>query len=189
VSYHNEQHGDQEKQSSASLSGNEKQETNARGAKEDRSESGSGQMGGYVYFLETEDQQYVKIGYSIHPQKRLLEIRAHNPGARLLGCIRGSLIVERKLHWQFQDERYDGEWFRYSSRLRQFIQDLEGFKPSPESEPESELPLYPECLRCGHKWLRRVEWLPKECPSCRQSEWNRPARWKKTAAKKAKKKA
>jgi hypothetical protein len=33
-----------------------------------------------------------------------------------------------------------------------------------------------ECLRCGHKWLRRVPHLPKRCPHCFSPYWNKPRR-------------
>jgi hypothetical protein len=51
-----------------------------------------------------------------------------------------------------------------------------------------------ECLRCGHEWVRRAEGRPKNCPKCKQPNWDvavgvlpmgRPK--KKAAAKKAKK--
>ena len=30
------------------------------------------------------------------------------------------------------------------------------------------------CLRCGHKWVQRVEHDPVSCPRCKSPYWNRP---------------
>ena len=35
------------------------------------------------------------------------------------------------------------------------------------------LPRY-ECLRCGYRWIPRIETLPKRCARCRTPYWNRP---------------
>ena len=29
-----------------------------------------------------------------------------------------------------------------------------------------------ECLRCGHKWIPRIEGKPKSCPSCKNRLWD-----------------
>ena len=33
-----------------------------------------------------------------------------------------------------------------------------------------------ECLRCGHKWIPRIEKEPKRCPGCKSPYWNQPRR-------------
>ena len=32
---------------------------------------------------------------------------------------------------------------------------------------------YANCLRCGHRWVRRQEREPVQCPECRSPFWNR----------------
>jgi Zn finger protein HypA/HybF involved in hydrogenase expression len=29
-----------------------------------------------------------------------------------------------------------------------------------------------ECLRCGHRWLKRVAGRPKMCPKCHSRKWD-----------------
>jgi predicted Zn-ribbon and HTH transcriptional regulator len=31
-----------------------------------------------------------------------------------------------------------------------------------------------ECLRCGHKWIQRVETKPVRCPVCKSPYWDKP---------------
>jgi hypothetical protein len=79
---------------------------------------------GHVYFVETADGQYVKIGYSKHPRRRFSQFGTLRPGPfalRLIGSFPGSPKTERWLHEKFQEDRDNGEWFRASDRLRAYI--------------------------------------------------------------------
>jgi len=29
------------------------------------------------------------------------------------------------------------------------------------------------CLRCGHEWMKRIAGRPKNCPSCKQPNWDK----------------
>lgn len=53
---------------------------------------GEGKNGkqGRVYFIETHDGAFVKIGYSIDVPKRLDQLGVMMPGLRLLGYVPGS---------------------------------------------------------------------------------------------------
>lgn len=31
-----------------------------------------------------------------------------------------------------------------------------------------------ECLKCGRKWFPRIEATPRQCPSCKSVNWNKP---------------
>jgi len=33
---------------------------------------------------------------------------------------------------------------------------------------------YLRCTRCGHRWPRRKESKPKQCPACHSPYWDRP---------------
>jgi late competence protein required for DNA uptake (superfamily II DNA/RNA helicase) len=33
-----------------------------------------------------------------------------------------------------------------------------------------------KCFRCGHEWIRRHKKLPKTCPLCRATTWNKQER-------------
>lgn len=38
-----------------------------------------------------------------------------------------------------------------------------------------------KCLRCGAEWTPRIEGRPKCCPSCKQTRWDVPSRYRKRA--------
>lgn len=31
-----------------------------------------------------------------------------------------------------------------------------------------------KCLRCGHIWAPKTSRMPKQCPRCRNTRWNKP---------------
>jgi hypothetical protein len=81
-------------------------------------------MTGFIYFIETADGGFVKIGYSIKPYQRLSQLGTLQPGMRalrLIGWIPGTFETERELHARFLADRDNGEWFRDSPELRGFI--------------------------------------------------------------------
>jgi hypothetical protein len=88
---------------------------------------------GYVYFIETEDAQYIKIGHSVNPITRLAQIGTWKP-VRLLGYMPGSRDMETSLHSKFASDRTSGEWFRASNELRLFISTLDLTVPIQPSE-------------------------------------------------------
>lgn len=81
-----------------------------------------GQGTGFVYFIETEDGKFVKIGYSIHPYRRLNELGTSRPiDLRLIGWMPGTFETERWLHHKFASIQERGEWFASTPVLRRFI--------------------------------------------------------------------
>jgi hypothetical protein len=95
---------------------------NAAEEKTDSEEGLSGKMG-CVYFCETHDGQFVKIGYSTSLRSRFGQIeRTLRPSPiRLLGYIPGSRATELWIHQRFAQHRERGEWFRYGADIREFI--------------------------------------------------------------------
>ncbi len=74
---------------------------------------------GYIYFLETSDGKYIKIGFSNNPVRRLWEQKL---AARLIGFVPGTREVEQWLHKRFaSDLAHRKEWFHRSSRLEMCI--------------------------------------------------------------------
>lgn len=76
-----------------------------------------------VYFVVTADERFVKIGFSEHILERFLQVRTIGPGtadARLLGYIPGGRATEDWLHRTFQAHRDVGEWFQYTTEIRDF---------------------------------------------------------------------
>lgn len=76
-----------------------------------------------VYFIFSEKQNAIKIGYSIDPNQRLAAIQGSNAGClKLLKVIPGGLELEQKLHKRFKHLRLGGEWFDAAPELIKFIE-------------------------------------------------------------------
>jgi T5orf172 domain len=103
-------HGDH--QSHAESGGGDRRKTKA-GERENQS--------GFVYFLETHDGQFVKIGFSNSVARRFARISPLMPGLRVLGYMPGTRATEMWLHGRFAAHRERGEWFRTSDELRNFL--------------------------------------------------------------------
>ena len=87
---------------------------------------------GHVYFVESSDGQFIKIGFSRNVAQRLTQLDTIQPKpftVRPLGWIPGTLQTEHFLHEQFAEDRAEGEWFRKSERLVQFLETLNLTKP------------------------------------------------------------
>lgn len=72
---------------------------------------------GYVYMMQAVGSRYFKIGKSINPDRRLLQISPKMPfETRLVKVWRSNFMSlgERCLHDAFQEKRRNGEWFELS---------------------------------------------------------------------------
>lgn len=91
----------------------------------DSPERGAGAMGrqeGFVYFIETEGGEYVKIGKSRDVALRLDNLSTGNPDdLKLLGVISETLVSEKAIHRRFAAERHNREWFRNSAAVQESI--------------------------------------------------------------------
>lgn len=92
------------------------------------SESIRSEFFGNVYFVETNDQRYLKIGFTTQIEKRigtLLGVKL--PGEfelRLLGAIPGTRDTERWFHLTFAAARVNGEWFKQTRTIRTLLESL-----------------------------------------------------------------
>jgi hypothetical protein len=80
---------------------------------------------GYVYcFRETEGaERYVKVGYSVNPEKRIAEVQTGNPRIlEIVGYFPGTEEDERALHKQFGPSNKLQEWFRPTPALLSLFQ-------------------------------------------------------------------
>jgi hypothetical protein len=65
-----------------------------------------------LYFFITEDNRYLKVGYSKNPQSRLRKLQTGSPLLlRILKVIPGSLELEAFFHRLLSPNRVHGEWF------------------------------------------------------------------------------
>jgi hypothetical protein len=82
---------------------------------------------GHVYFIETEDGHFIKIGFSKHVQIRMSQLGTLRPASfalRPIGSMPAGPQVERWLHEVFAKHRDNGEWFRSTPEIRNFIASL-----------------------------------------------------------------
>lgn len=83
---------------------------------------------GFVYFIQEEETDNIKIGFSEkHPKGRLKEFQTGNSNKLiLLGYIEGTPQDESNLHQEFYEERIrnENEWFKPSHRMKERIKEL-----------------------------------------------------------------
>ena len=70
---------------------------------------------GYVYFFRMGrgdgKKTPVKIGYSKNPSQRIKQLRTGNPEIKMLHTVKTFKRMEKLLHAELSDKRYNGEWF------------------------------------------------------------------------------
>lgn len=73
-----------------------------------------------VYFIQCNDD--VKIGYSADVKQRLRALQTGNPTMlTLLATMKGDRTTEAYLHNIFASDRIQGEWFRLSQHIHDFM--------------------------------------------------------------------
>ena len=80
-----------------------------------------------VYYVQWENQQeFVKIGYSKSPAKRIASFLTGNPGKLIVLRIENinSMLDEKTRHNYFSAYHYTREWFYYQGELKEYIQEL-----------------------------------------------------------------
>ena len=81
---------------------------------------------GYVYFISWGEENPVKIGWSHTVGKRLISLQTSFPfDLKVLGVIPGYERLEKEIHQLFSEDRIRGEWFRWTDRLAQLIDESE----------------------------------------------------------------
>lgn len=76
----------------------------------------------FVYFIEAEDTEFFKIGCSMDPRQRLMELQTASPfNLQLVATLVGGARKEKEIHSLFKLDRYRGEWFKYSKELHEYI--------------------------------------------------------------------
>lgn len=73
-----------------------------------------------IYFIKCNN--YVKIGRSIDPKRRLVDLQTGNPfKLTLIRTLNEKDFEESALHKKFNRFRVRGEWFRYSETIKMFV--------------------------------------------------------------------
>ena len=75
-----------------------------------------------VYFATCREANAVKIGSSIEPHQRLVELQAYCPLLLTLEAVLpGGREEEQTFHRRFEDERIRGEWFTITEMMELII--------------------------------------------------------------------
>lgn len=84
--------------------------------------------GGYVYLMKRDDGYY-KIGISIAPEKRAIQIQRKFPSAYLVHTFYSKEYAdaENELHAMFDHQRKDGEWFDLNRQELQLIYSISDY--------------------------------------------------------------
>jgi|GEM_PF-1329636 len=78
--------------------------------------------GGVVYFVHDPRARLVKIGWSQEPTKRIAAICSNGRSLHLLGIIPAAgKSTERTVHQELAHLRVEGEWFRATDYLAEFM--------------------------------------------------------------------
>lgn len=96
---------------------------------------------GYVYFIEREPGDYVKIGWAKHgPFVRISELQTGCPDLLTVRAyFRGTREDERRMHQTFADLRGRGEWFANVLRLSEMLAYFEDVDAHQRPVTEEEL--------------------------------------------------
>lgn len=75
-----------------------------------------------IYFVQTSDNRFIKIGKANDPSQRLASLQTGSPvRLKLIGAVPGGHETEHAVHQRFQALRTYGEWFRASDDLLDYI--------------------------------------------------------------------
>lgn len=78
-----------------------------------------------VYFIVTEDEKFVKIGYTNNLKNRMLSIQNGNPlEIILIRTIKGGMKKEQQIHKYLNKYHYKREWFIYNQEVKNYINNL-----------------------------------------------------------------
>ena len=78
-----------------------------------------------IYFVRSGD--YVKIGYTQHPQDKISVIGTSCPERiEVLLIINGTREDETVLHEFFKSDHHNREWFKFTAKVVKFIRDNQG---------------------------------------------------------------
>ena len=79
----------------------------------------------YVYFIQMGPNGPIKIGSAVNVKRRLSVLQVGNPEPlRVIATLFGNVGFEKRLHRQFQIDKIREEWFRPSSTILNYIQNI-----------------------------------------------------------------
>ena len=71
-----------------------------------------------IYFAQTDDNRFIKIGYAAEVKKRVDNLRTASPHElKLLASMPGDLALEKQIHARFSYLRVNREWFNTDQEI------------------------------------------------------------------------
>ncbi|AFY75027.1 T5orf172 domain-containing protein [Synechococcus sp. PCC 7502] len=79
----------------------------------------------YIYFIVTEDYQYLKIGFSKNPSSRLAELQSSRPQTLIyIGSLTSTHDAFRAICQRFEHLLVRNGWYNYHHELQNAVTDL-----------------------------------------------------------------
>lgn len=79
----------------------------------------------YIYFIQKKEGGPVKIGTSVNPEQRLVELQHSSPDILCIVAVaRGAHAAEKRLHERFEHTRIHSEWFAPSGEMADLLSRL-----------------------------------------------------------------
>lgn len=129
---------------------------------------------GYVYAIHDPQTLLVKIGASIHVEKRIKELGRKEHGLRLLKKWESNYLfddercVQRLL--RLRGLHYSHEWFRLCAEDLKLIDEyflLTPYVPTPRQYKAPIAEIIIKCPKCEYQWASRKN-QPRQCPKCKK---------------------
>ena len=116
---------------------------------------------GDIYFIQSGERPFVKIGYAVDVGARLVALQCGNPDElSLLGTVAGTLRDELAWHHRLASYAIRGEWFALSDEVRSSIADREAIAlaiwqsrqpPQPASTGDAQFDRWRELIELGKR--------------------------------------
>lgn len=118
---------------------------------------------GYTYFVRRADG-LIKIGFSERPNRRVRGLAREHGELETLAIVPCSVAGEFETHQLFAVQRVEGEWFKSSPELLNFIEAVKNERVPPAPEPKR-IKIHPaiaELKTIGRDLSSRLMKLPKQ---------------------------
>ena len=93
----------------------------------------------YVYAVQSGENGLVKIGCSIHVERRIKQLMIPEP--RIINTWEGGFEDEGWMHFKLRNSRVESEWFKPD--VIEYLESFEGFPPRRGRYLHNEQPITP----------------------------------------------
>lgn len=124
----------------------------------------------YCYFIQRQNDNLIKIGYSsrVYERSQHIALEVKSP-VTVLGVIKGGITLEKLLQRMFEASHVTGEWYEPKAELLQYIAaNTEKYKPIKERQPREHKPRQPRKPK-----MTRLEILQSRFMNENKATWSR----------------